>query len=253
MLILLKPWHDITTNLKSNVETWASTFEEFRVSAPQKVHRILSGIQYFHECESAAQAEGSQLHAPTIPTDRDLNDESGIDHIPAAQGFSEEGLAILKAEAVSLREELHRRMAVEIAKHVGIFRNDQRAWSIKQENTPTNAKDTDLSRISMWSGLLQAAADGTHGTRGSDPPPTTATTATIELSLLSDDSPGSSPPSIIHQTTGSEQALPAVDLGSLRCDQLRAYQIVGWHLGEDLGSLRSDQLRAYRIRSLTGT
>ena len=243
MLLLLKPWRDIAIDLKPDTETWASTFEEFRLSTQPNVHRILSGIQYFHECESAAHAEGTRSYV--VPTNQSLDDESGVDEVPTAPGLSEEGLALLKMESVPLREEQHGRMAIEIAKHLGIFRNEQGAWPIEGEHTPANATEDDLSRISMWSSLLQAAVDEKNNRRGSDLPPAPSTTATIERSLLLEDgSPsGSSLPAVILQTTGSEQALPAVDLGSLKRDQLRAYQIVDWHLGETLRGTSPPPLR----------
>ena len=242
MLLLLKPWRDITTDLKTTTETWASAFEEFCVSASKKEHRIMSGIQYFHECESAAHAEDVQPYPHTTPADQNSDDELGVDHIPITQGLSEEGLALLKTEAISLREEQHGRMAIEIAKHLGIFRNDQSAWLIG-ESTPANATEDALSRISMWSGLLLASTNGNHNARGSNLPPTTPTTASIEQSHLIDGSPGSSLPTVVLQLAGSEQALPAVDLGSLKRDQLRAYQIVDWHLGETLRGTSPPPLR----------
>ena len=233
MLVLLKPWRDLTADLKSHTETWTSAFKEFRTSASLKVQRMLSGIQYFHECESAAHSDDTHPYSYPIPTDQALDDESGIDHVPNTPGFSEEGLALLKAEATPLREEQHGRMAIEIAKHLGIFQNDQRVWRINQGTTgPANATEADLSRISMWSNLLQAAVDGKNDTHASESPPTT-TTATIERSLLGDD-PRESPPTVTLQATGSEQALPAVDPGSLKFDQLHAYRIVDWHLDETL-------------------
>ncbi|KAG1858508.1 hypothetical protein F4604DRAFT_1493024, partial [Suillus subluteus] len=50
MLVLLKPWRDVMTDLKSEDQTWESVFKEFSSIAPQKIHHILSGIQYFYEC-----------------------------------------------------------------------------------------------------------------------------------------------------------------------------------------------------------
>ena len=241
MLVLLKPWRDLATDLKSQEEAWTSAFEAFRVSASPKVRRILSGIQYFHECESAAHTDDTQPYPYPNPTDQASDDESGVDHIPDTPGLSEEGLALLKAEATPLREEQHGRMAIEIAKHLGIFQNDQSIWPINQGTTPANATEADLSRIAMWSNLLQAAVDGKNNTRESDS--STATTATIERSLPSDALNGSPSPAVILQATGSEQSLPAMDPGSLKPDQLRAYHIVDWHLAETLRGAGPPPLR----------
>ena len=235
MLVLMKPWRDLTTDLKSHTETWTSAFEEFRATASPEVRRMLSGIQYFHECESAAHTDNPQSYPHLTRADQPSDEESGIDHIPNSPGFSEEGLALLKAEAIPLREEQHGRMAIEIAKHLGIFRNDQSAWLVNQGNAPANATEADLSRVSMWSNLLQAAVDEKNNARGTTPPPTSPeATAAVERSLLGDGGCGSLPPTVIPQGTGSEQALPAVDRSSLKPDQLRAYNIVDWHLGEML-------------------
>ena len=234
MLVLLKPWRDLATDLKSHTETWTSAFEEFRASTSPKVRRTLSGIQYFHECESATHAGDTQSYPYPVPVDQAADDESGLDHIQNSQGFSEEGLALLKAEAIPLHEEHHGRMAIEIAKHLGIFRNEQSIWPIIQGNSPANATEADLSRISMWLNLLHAAVDEKNNTRGTDSSSTLPATATIERSLPSDGACGPPPPPVILQTTGSEQALPAVELSSLKIDQLRAYRIVDWHLSETL-------------------
>ena len=59
MLMLLKPWRNIEDDLKSPTQTWESAFDEFMVHAPRRYRNILSGIQYFHECESSAKAKRS--------------------------------------------------------------------------------------------------------------------------------------------------------------------------------------------------
>jgi hypothetical protein len=55
MLVLLKPWRCLKTDLKKPNQTWEDSFKEFAATAPTTIHRILSGIQYFHECKSAAK------------------------------------------------------------------------------------------------------------------------------------------------------------------------------------------------------
>ena len=234
MLVLLKPWCDLTTDLKLQAETWTLAFETFRISTPLKVQRVLSGIQYFHECESAAHTDNTRPYPYPTLTDQTQDDGSGVDHIPNAPGFSEEGLALLKAEAIPLREEQHGRMAIEIAKHLGIFWNNQSVWQISQGTIPGNTTEADLSRIAMWSNLLQATVEGKNNMRRSDPSAATTAGAMVERSLPSDGLCGPPSPAVVLQATGSEQALPAVDPGSLKPDQLRAYRIVDWHLGETL-------------------
>ncbi|KIL56470.1 hypothetical protein M378DRAFT_47378, partial [Amanita muscaria Koide BX008] len=54
MLMLLKPWRDLHTDLKPPSQSWIDCFHLFLEAAPERVKYILSGIQYFHECDSAA-------------------------------------------------------------------------------------------------------------------------------------------------------------------------------------------------------
>ncbi|KAM6499892.1 hypothetical protein JOM56_005400, partial [Amanita muscaria] len=55
MLILLKPWRDLREDLKESTQTWPEAFQLFMLTAPDRIRYILSGIQYFHECDSAAK------------------------------------------------------------------------------------------------------------------------------------------------------------------------------------------------------
>ena len=236
MLTLLKPWRDLTTDLKSSTESWATAFETFRASAAPRVRRALSGIQYFHECESAAQKDSADTAPSYIRPDAQiLEDEASTDHIPRHQEFTEEGLARLKEANVSLREELHGRMAIELARHLGIFSSEKHAWSIDQRSVPSNATQDDLARIVTWQNLLQSATN--RRADASDialPGNESVNTATIEPSTLLDTTPLSIPANVLLQSAASEQALPAVDLDCLKPDQLRAYHIATWHLEQTL-------------------
>ena len=153
MLLLLKPWRNLQTDLKPPSESWTAAFESFRASTTPKVRRTLSGIQYFHECESAANSDNSRPYAAHPPPDTQiLDDEAGTDHVPGYQEFSEEGLALLKADNTPLREQIHGHMAIEVAKHVGIFANKQDNWHVDPDNPPSNATDEDSA---AWAQLIQ--------------------------------------------------------------------------------------------------
>ncbi|KAK7000802.1 hypothetical protein R3P38DRAFT_2413109, partial [Favolaschia claudopus] len=54
MLVLLKPWRNLRTDLKSVDQSWSEAFNAFLSSATSRIHDILAGIQYFHNCQSAA-------------------------------------------------------------------------------------------------------------------------------------------------------------------------------------------------------
>ena len=234
MLMLLKPWRDLQTDLKSSSESWVAAFESFCTSAAPRVQQTLSGIQYFHECESAASADNSgpyPIH-PT-PDTQILDDESGMDHIPGCQGFSEEGLALLKAENTPLREQVHGHMAIEVARHVGIFANEQDGWPIGSAHSPSNATEEDFGRIAMWSKLLQDAVDQRNDARNAPPPSEVMVAPTVQPLTL-DTAVPTTQPTVLLQPADSEQALPAVNPDSLKPDQLRAYRIINWHLSKTL-------------------
>lgn len=244
MLMLLKPWRDLRTDLKLPSESWAGAFESFRASAGPKVKRALSGIQYFHECESAANTDNPGPYpGRPIPDAQTTDDEPGTDYIHSCQGFSEEGLALLKAENTPLREQLHGHVAIEIARRVGIFPNEQDVWPVDPTGSPSKAMEEDLRRIALWSKLLQDAVDQRNDARNVPPPSETATTPTIERSTLNDMVAPAAQPTILLQPTDSEQALPAVNPDSLKPDQLRAYSIVNWHLAETLRGAEVPPLR----------
>ena len=54
MLMLLRLWQDLSSDLKGIDETWEAVFTDFKRAASIKELNILSNIQYFHECEKAA-------------------------------------------------------------------------------------------------------------------------------------------------------------------------------------------------------
>ena len=232
MLALLKPWRNIATDLKSPTESWVAAFNTFCTSAAPSAKRVLSGVQYFHECESAAQKGSGSPLPHQIPTDAQFPDnESATDHT-RHQNFSEEGLAFLKEAGLPLREELHGHMAIELARHLGIFGDENHNWDVSDLCIPSNATQDDLSRISAWHNLLQSAVD-----KKAKPPPQSENrnSARIERSTLSDNLTLDTQATILLQSAiASEPALPAVDLGCLKPDQLRAYKIVTWHLSETL-------------------
>lgn len=234
MLMLLKPWRKLQTDLKSPSESWAGAFETFRASAAPRARRALSGIQYFHECESAANVDDSGPYPnQPAPDAQILDDEAGTDHIPRSQEFSEEGLALLKAENTPLREQIHGHMAIEVAKLVGVFPNRQDDWPVDSTDSPSNATENDLGRVAAWSKLLQDAVDQKNDMRNVPPASEIADVPTVQRSTL-DSTMSTTQAMVLLQPADSEQALPAVNPGSLKPDQLRAYDIINWHLAKTL-------------------
>jgi hypothetical protein len=247
--MLLKPWRNIVIDLKNTEQTWKEAFDVF-VNEPssqrKRVKDILSGIQYFHDCESSADSDQRSW---------DGSGQSGVLDIDAEElagelgeqfevEVTEEALQDAIAAQTPINEALHARFAVEIARQAKIFRNDDSEWPIPVPSHVGNASGDDLTRLLEWK--RQFERDVAIQNAGYDPP-------TLERSL----DPGSVAPltqSEIHQnshgtviplarTAMSEAALEAVDVIALGKDQRRAYDIIIWHLDQTLRAWNPPPLR----------
>ena len=243
MLALLKPWRDLGKDLKKPDQPWEKAFEDFLDDASWKEKRVISGLQYYHECASAAATDD----AANSTSPRRLSEGTEEDHqededfCPLVDGLSEEGLAVLKADAVPYREQLHGLLAIEVARKGKIFDDDVTGWSTATTQPPRKATDDDLRRISSWANQLEADIEQ-QNVKAVPPPmqPTQApsieplrdtATATADFSPLS------------HVLASPEDALDGLDISHLRADQARAYGIIKWHLDQTLSGSTPPPLR----------
>lgn len=135
MLLLLKPWRDVCTDLKTPNQSWEEAFVNFVSGAPQKILDMISGIQYFHECRTAlettpedgqaAEAQNTErMDRDTWADDEDTGDD-GEEVGPIGEtweALSEELLAEIEAAQVgSLADHLQGAIAVEEAWSLRIF------------------------------------------------------------------------------------------------------------------------------------
>ena len=164
MLLLLKPWRDIGQDLKGPSQTWSKAFESFLGQASQHTRFILSGIQYFHECESAAKK--SRVQDLRLVEEINLcnshafnedigNDELGEDYVEINSGFSEEGLVQLIASQTPTDELHHTLLAIEIAKRSKIFPNHGAQWQVRNESLVGNASGDDFVKLMQWKAQMK--------------------------------------------------------------------------------------------------
>ena len=241
MLALLKPWCDLGADLKSPGETWQGAFDQFLHEASWKEKRVISGLQYFHKCASAAATDDSALapRSAQEPVDGHPEDEVSF---PIDEGLSEEGLAELKASSVPYCEELHGLLAIEVTRQAKIFNNDVPSWSTVATHPPKNATEDDLRTISSWANQLQA--DVEEKNKRSLPPLPTLPLQTPSIEPLSNrDIPDAGVSLLSRALANSEDALDAIDVSHLRPDQARAYGIVRWHLDQTLNGADPPPLR----------
>jgi len=55
LLMLPKPWRKLH-ELKSDLETFETAFDRFMLQANKKIHRVVTNVQFYHECSDAAKA-----------------------------------------------------------------------------------------------------------------------------------------------------------------------------------------------------
>lgn len=161
MLMLLKPWRRLETNLKLPVATWEATFADFLSTASAHTSKILSGIQYFHDCHASAMRhsmraemvqalEGMEVHPDEVMEDR--RQQGGMQMI-----LTEETLTDLVAAHETTQEEWHGLLAIEAAKLAKIFDESD---GNPPNNTETMDHVANLSRqYQMHSVHTTTAAD----------------------------------------------------------------------------------------------
>lgn len=256
MLMLLKPWRDIHFDLKEPSETWSSAFDKFLTLSPnsERLKFILSGIQYFHDCESAAAQNryedseethsniyhGSIGHELKALDDLELGEENTVD---SEEEFTEEGLAERIAAQVSLSEELHAMVAVEVARHTRIFSNTlSSTWDIDHAHPIGNASGDDLRKLLLWK--QQMKADVLRRNSSADPPQYDNSSGSVTaLSLNTAKSPSDDQTAASVTPLQPEASLSAIDPSELNTDQSRAYDIIVWHLEQTLANREPPPLR----------
>ena len=121
MLLLLKPWCNIQTDLKLPSQTWSEAFKTFLASTSKKCKDIVAGIQYFYEACTSTEDKRERnkengTFVATQCTDFNHDDEEyelGEDAQVPDTTFNKEGLEALQAASVPWCKELHGRHAIE--------------------------------------------------------------------------------------------------------------------------------------------
>ncbi|KAJ7431259.1 hypothetical protein B0H11DRAFT_2131648 [Mycena galericulata] len=246
MMVLLKPWRDMKMDLKQRDESWSQAFDIFTATADKKVHDILAGIQYFHSCRSAALAtrcSDEDVWHPTTGIDSTETLEMGEDIECPQATLSEEGLAQLIASQVAPREDLHARMALEHARVAKIFTNDSSDWILSAEQlVVANATGDDLFNLTKWRTQL----DNDIAVQNSVPEmiePADLVNDAADVIQVDHVTIGQAQVTSLRVPASPETALLPAHPSHLKPDQLRAYEIIVWHLDETLAGKEPPPLR----------
>jgi hypothetical protein len=239
MLVLFKPWRCIS-DLKRTDQSWEDAFREFRTTAPPYVAFVLSNIQYFHRCETAAEEDRAEASNPRRSSlDDDLQDEgedaeiqAGFDRRPIVASDVEYAWAARLPEG----ELAHGQAAVDIAKRSKIF--TEGGWEAGNSSV-SRFTVSDSSNLVQWQQTL--AQDGLQ--QRQDHVPLEDDLSDIgEVEQMEDALQHLDMTADVVDWRRAELALTAVDPTDLFVDQRRAYDIVEAHFRAHLAGEKPRQL-----------
>ena len=203
------------------------------------MRRMMENIQYYYECqcsdtqqEAEPELEAEGVAAATI----DGNDQL----VDAETGDDLSNIRIELSPALS-REATHAKVAIQIARDLGIF-SDSPSSLLMPSTFPTMRSITqqDIDALNHWKSDIEV----THGEENPDTTPTPidnqlSSPDVVPLESMNDDNQTPPVTSISKQTAAPQ--LRAEDF--LTVDQLRAYEIITWHLDETLAGRHPPPLR----------
>jgi hypothetical protein len=253
MLMLLKPWHDLRYDLKRENESWTNAFDDFLSTASSRIRGLLSGVQYYHDCDTSAKASAEndeEVNEDIFTNTRTQVDEDleGIDpNEDRVDSFeiNENIIQNLMETQIPEREQIHGKLALEVAKHAKIFPSNDSNWSISSFDKPRNALGGDVVVLSNWLNQLKndVTSQNSNDNTISNPSDgsTDARVDTLTDTQALNDNEESIEPSI--SALPAEAPLPSVEPSLLKPDQFRAYSTIVWHLRQTLAGNNPAPLR----------
>ncbi|THG93633.1 hypothetical protein EW026_g7654 [Hermanssonia centrifuga] len=245
--MLLKPWRNLQEDLKHADQTWLEAFTEFVASAPENVHRVISGVQYHHDCRTAAR---NDKHNEALPMDDSEGTRHEVDDTELGDGVLEPDVVItedvvsrLQNAQISPGEMNHALHAIEIAKSAKVFSDIGSTWEVTKGLEAGNATGGDMAQFAEWK--AQMHQDVVQQNREDNPPVTTGTNDADTGSVGQLHIPTApAPPSVIAQhTVQAAGTLLAASPATLKDEQFRAFDIMRWHLNETLSGNDPPPLR----------
>ena len=151
MLVLLKPWRNMETDLKQSNDTWEAAFKKFLNDAPTNVQDILSNIQYFHKCEAVAcnSADVQMMLVNEEPTEV----EEDVPYVP--ENIDQGNTDALLIKPMLTQEDIHAQLAVEKAKQAGVFTGEEREWDVTDGAKARMGTANDLQLLQEWKDQME--------------------------------------------------------------------------------------------------
>ena len=244
MLMLLKPWRRLETDLKFPNESWQTALDRFLQTNPASI-TLLSNIQYYHDARiSADDVSAANKDSRTATSSYDDISDSLADDVSSLANiapFMEPNHSQTSSETSNWREEYFAHTAVESARAVNIFDKVPSDWSIDQSKKLYRATDYEHTTLLHWMDQMKAAVrDAAH------------IPSTLDSDLAANGSQGpmveplahiESTPTSYVPLLGPEQSISNVDHQNLNTEQKRAYDIITWHLDQTLQHRNPPPLR----------
>ncbi|THG93156.1 hypothetical protein EW026_g8002 [Hermanssonia centrifuga] len=251
LLLLLKPWRNLCTDLKPPEQSWEAAFEYFEANASDRIQQTISGIQYFHDCRTAAQDRANDdlpLDDSEEPRTGDIvvggdDMEMGEDFVEPDTMITEEVVARVLQSQVPPGELQHAKHAVEVAKGAKLFGGNNFEWNVAQGDV-LNAVGGDLAQLSKWKEQMsrdvqrvngEAVVPGTVSNQTAD----IGSVEQLDANAL-DTAPTVQINPAIHSGEGT---LSAANPAELKDEQFRAFDIIRWHLSETIAGNNPPPLR----------
>jgi hypothetical protein len=264
MLTLLKPWRNIARDLKREEESWSAAFQSFMASASERVKTVITGLQYFHKCQSKASETNNNLetrgeaeehgwtHGDEDTTGdaghHDEHDSESFDSNPDLMPIiSKELVQQMLSEQLPLRERRHGETAVKIMRDVRIFNKNitETDWTLNSRPKPRNTNQSDIEHLQKWNHQMEKDVLNRNyvntpvGAQIGDEP---------AVDLLDDQATSHGQGPQTPETGGiailqPEHQIASVTPDLLNAEQCRAYDIVTTHLQNHLMGQKQPPLR----------
>lgn len=166
--MLLKPWRSLK-DLKDDMETFASAFDQFLATATESQKIVMENIQCYYDCADKAHAAvGEEVNSMTYaaPLDEDLRQQLEIvraqDLDPVA-GLTEQDVLNARLSQLPRREHDFAMQAMCVAHSVGL--TIPGCYDTSEEPLAKICDRGELPSISEWEEILKAVTRE-HGQAG---------------------------------------------------------------------------------------
>jgi len=245
MLMLLKPWRDLETDLKASTETWTDAFSRFKGQASQMTLNVLAGIQYYHESERDAfqgmdNSTYDSLREGLEGDDDEIIDESRDEAEDRAMALmTEERLKLLKTKRVDVREANNGIEAVHLGKTAKVLL-DADEWGITDDARARQSNPEDVQALLDWTRAMDMQKNNMNELGAEVPDVEKNAMQEDPRTEMWDEAEGTAEGGVGHvdpdaggeAAQGIAETLSGMSVEQLNEEQRKAYDIVLWHVDQ---------------------